>query len=320
MSTGQQDLVSVDYVYGLALSPAFEQDGICFAAKRSGLFRSDDGGESWSACFTATDEHSAPTAATALVLSPAFETDQTLYAASRGAVMCSMDGGQHWQYAGLPFATSIVSALGISPNFEQDGIVLAATLEDGVLRSVNRGEGWVAWNFGLLDWHVQCMAVSPDFAQDETVYIGCDSGLFISHTGGRAWRNLPLPDESAPVSSVSSSPQGPASLWVGTEAGRLFGYQGNAFTELRLPAELQGERIHSITAQGETLIVGLQTQLLVRDTQGQHWQRSESTPDEYSEITSVALTSDGQAGLMGCLSGQIHRISLDAMQGCAASA
>ena len=36
-----------DLVYALAASPNFDQDGVCFAARRSGLYRSEDGGRTW---------------------------------------------------------------------------------------------------------------------------------------------------------------------------------------------------------------------------------------------------------------------------------
>ena len=36
-----------DAVYALATSPEFARDGVCFAARNSGLYRSDDGGGAW---------------------------------------------------------------------------------------------------------------------------------------------------------------------------------------------------------------------------------------------------------------------------------
>ena len=61
-------------------------------------------------------------------------------------------------------------------------------MDDGVYRSADRGVRWVAFNFGLLDLHVSCLAVSPDYADDETLLAGTESGIFESTNGeiGRA--------------------------------------------------------------------------------------------------------------------------------------
>ena len=40
-----------DITYALATSPTFAQDGICFAARGSGLYRSDDGGVTWQSVY-----------------------------------------------------------------------------------------------------------------------------------------------------------------------------------------------------------------------------------------------------------------------------
>ena len=37
----------LDTAYALAVSPNYAQDGLCFVARRSGLYRSTDGGQSW---------------------------------------------------------------------------------------------------------------------------------------------------------------------------------------------------------------------------------------------------------------------------------
>ena len=36
-----------DIIYSLAASPNYAQDGICFSARASGLYRSADGGHTW---------------------------------------------------------------------------------------------------------------------------------------------------------------------------------------------------------------------------------------------------------------------------------
>ncbi|HYN87629.1 MAG TPA: hypothetical protein VER55_03830 [Ardenticatenaceae bacterium] len=212
-----------DIVNALAVSPDFEQDALCFAARNSGLYRSDDGGRSWRGAY-ASLQLDAPLPTTAVAVSPAFPSDRTVFAGVGGAVLRTTDGGETWQVGTLPAPPPLVTTLVVSPNFERDGVVLAGTMEDGVLRSADRGRSWAAWNFGLLDLSVLCMTISPNFAEDETLFAGTTSGLFRSTNGGRAWREVAFEPDWAPVLSVALSPQFAADgvLYVGTEFSGVF--------------------------------------------------------------------------------------------------
>jgi hypothetical protein len=108
----------------------------------------------------------------------------------------------------------------------QDGIVFAGTLEDGVLVSQDRGQSWVAWNFGLFELEIISLVLSPNFARDETVLIGTPSGLYYSYNGGRAWRELDFPSDAQPILSFAFAPNSldTAVVFAGTESAGL--YQG----------------------------------------------------------------------------------------------
>ncbi len=178
-------------IYALAASPEFAHDGICFAASQGGLFRSEDGGATWRPAYGGIAV-TGPVPTTVVAVPPAFPGDRTVFAGVEGGILRSLDGGHAWSSASLSEPSlrlrPIVSALEISPDFERDGVLFAGTMEDGVFRSADRGASWVAWNFGLLDLNVLCLAVSPDFANDETLVAATESGLFVSTNGGRAWR------------------------------------------------------------------------------------------------------------------------------------
>jgi photosystem II stability/assembly factor-like uncharacterized protein len=207
-----------DIVNSLAASPRFEEDGVCFAGRTSGLYRSDDGGRSWHPAYGAL-ELTAPLATMAVAVSPAFESDHSLFAGVNGGVLRSLDGGTTWHAAILASPAPLVTTLAVSPDFARDGIVLAGTMEDGVFRSADRGSSWSPWNFGLLDLTILSLAISPNFARDETIFAGTESGLFRSTNGGRAWREVDFPTELAPVLSLALSPDyaRDGMLFVGTE-------------------------------------------------------------------------------------------------------
>jgi photosystem II stability/assembly factor-like uncharacterized protein len=269
-----------DLVYSLAASPNFAQDHLCFAARQSGLYRSDDGGASWHAAYDSLSLD-APLATMAVVVSPNFESDRSVFAGVPGGIMRSVDGGQSWTAALLPSPPPLVATLAVSPSFAHDGIVLAGTLEDGVFRSADRGSRWARWNFGLLDLNVFCMALSPDFANDETLFVGTESGIFRSTNGGRAWREVDFPTEFAPVLSLAVSPDytndgDGGVLFAGTESQGLFCSPDRGRTWTRLGGDAVADAVNGILLSPEfparpDVLVALSTALLISRDGGQTW-------------------------------------------------
>ena len=219
-----------DITYALAASPNFGQNGICYAARRSGLYRSADGGRTWQDAY-ADLGLVAPLATLAVATSPASaNAEHSVFAGVSGGVLRSFDGGVSWLTTLLPPPPPVVSGLVLSPEYARDGTVLAATVEDGVFRSGDRGSQWESWNFGLLDLDVYCIAISPAFGDplgssgDETLYVGTETGIFRSTNGGRAWREVGFDINLAPVLSLAVSPDyaHDGCLYAGTESKGLY--------------------------------------------------------------------------------------------------
>ncbi len=196
--------MSQDTVFSLAISPNFLHDGICFAAKRSGLYRSQDGGETWEYAYKSLTSNSIPTLA--VCLSPSFDQDRLVFAGTEGGVLRSRDGGKTWEYQLLDSPPPLPIALAISPSFFDDGMLFVATLEDGVYCSNNYGLSWRPWNFGLFDLHTNCLGISPHFTKDRILYVGTESGLYISENGGKSWMEVSLGKLSGAVSHIAISP------------------------------------------------------------------------------------------------------------------
>ena len=267
----------MDIVYSLATSPNFERDGICFAARPSGLFRSDDGGLTWQAAY-ASLELETPLITAAVAVSPNFEADRSVFAGVLGGILRSVDGGQSWYIASLPSPPPFVSTLVVSPNFAHDGTLLAGTMEDGVFRSSDRGSHWSSWNFGLLDLNVLSMAISPDFANVETLFVGTDSGIFRSTNGGRAWREVNFPADFAPVLSLALSPNhaNDGVLFGGTESHGLFYSDDRGHTWTRLGEDVVTDAVNAIILSPQfpdkpDVLVLLSETLLVSRDGGRSW-------------------------------------------------
>ena len=272
-----------DLVYSIAASPAFAEDGVCFAARQSGLYRSEDAGASWTPAYDSLNlETALPTMAVAV--SPNFASDRRVFTGVAGGVMRSADTGRTWEGVLLPEPPPIVPALAISPGFDRDSILLAGTLEDGVFRSADRGSRWARWNFGLLDLQVFCMALSPYYGNDETVFVGTESGIFRSTNGGRAWREVDFSPELAPVLSLVISPgythdgedEGSGVLFAGTESNGLYRSADRGRTWTRLGEEAITEPINGIVlspgvSSPITILVALTDRLLVSRDGGESW-------------------------------------------------
>ena len=224
-----------DAVYALGASPDFPRDGLCFAACASGLYRSADGGHSWRRLPASSER-----VTTAVAVSPAFAEDRSVFAAVKGGILRSSNGGDTWFTTAFPAPPPVFSALVVSPGFERDGMLLAATLEDGVFSSEDRGGRWGAWNFGLFDLNALCLALSPEWTEDETAYVGTETGLYRSTNGGRAWRHSGFPAELAPALCLvcfQNPSSGSQVLLVGTESNGLYASHDQGETWERWAAE-----------------------------------------------------------------------------------
>lgn len=143
----ESNVLIEDPVYSMAASPAFIQDGVCFAARSSGLIYTEDGGKNWQNAYASlTMAESLVT--TAVCLSPNFSIEKHVFAGVPGGILRSLDGGKNWQKAIMPTPPPVISVLETSPNYVQDRIVFAGTMEDGMLLSIDGGEKWHPWNFG----------------------------------------------------------------------------------------------------------------------------------------------------------------------------
>lgn len=299
-----------DYVFGLAASPAFARDATCFAARRSGLYRSTDGGKSWEIAYTGLAAPLPET--TAVILSPSFETDRTLFAAVKGGVLLSTDGGASWQSAEFASPPPVVAALGISPAFANDGLLLAGTVEDGIFRSNSRGAQWSGWNFGLLDRNTYCLALSPNFAEDQMILAGVESGIFQSFNGGRSWREVSFPMEAAPVTSLAISPKfsNDHLIFAGAESCGIFASHDAGVTWEKTPVDGPISQVAFTNSSNSqpAILAACESRLMVSLDFGESWQERPAGVPEEGEITSfqAPLGVGPQAPILtGLADGQI---------------
>ena len=153
-----QENQTEDLVYAVAASSG---SGVCFAARQTGLYRSDDGGTSWQPAFTSLELEATPPAVS-VVLSPNFAEDQTLFVGVPGGIIRSYNGGDAWNIVALPAPPPFVSSMTVSPNYTKDGIIFAGTMEScGQVIEARHG------NRGILacSTSIRCALPSPPALQ-----------------------------------------------------------------------------------------------------------------------------------------------------------
>ncbi len=305
-----------DFVFQLVAPITPGQDGRlpCFAARRSGLYRSMDNGRTWELAYASLNAPEAlPT--TAVALAPEFNYEPTVFAGLNGAILCSYDGGIHWQPGRLPAPLPAISSLAVSPCYREDGMVFAGTNEDGVLVSSDRGKNWILWNFGLLDLSVLCLAVSPEFAVDETLFAGTESGLFRSTNGGRAWKEVSLPIGFDAVLSLAISPNftRDSSIFAGTENNGVLVSQDRGKNWKSVSETTRSEPVNSILlsprAPDKALLILHGGTMKISKDGGISWRGWKTRQVRTRNVTAVlAPPGRGSGALIGFEDGSISQV------------
>jgi photosystem II stability/assembly factor-like uncharacterized protein len=311
--------LSDEIIYALTAAPQFgsSPQAHCYAACSSGLMRSTDGGKTWHHAFESLNlPDPVPVTTAFLPLDPS--STPTVLAGLVGGILRSQDGLTGWERLPLPLPPPAISAIIASPNYAQDNILFAATLEDGVLWSSNRGDHWINWNFGLLDLNILSLCISPAFGEDETLFAGAQSGVFRTTNGGRAWREVDLPIGYDAVLSMAVSPgfKQDGIVFAGTEMkGLLCSSDGGDTWQQIAPETITGS-VNAILldpdfpSRPEILVLVDGTALYSAD-QGITWQTWQPEITQDREVTAVFAPNGFQTGkpaLIGMVGGDIHLV------------
>jgi hypothetical protein len=173
-------------IQALAISPCLADDGLVLAGTESdGLFRSDDGGQSWepvagfpSACVTS------------LAFARPGEGARRIAAGTAAGVALSEDGGETWELE-APELGPILSLAWV-PESRADGggdVLLAGTIDAGVARRDPADSGWREANVGLAGRATVDLALSTAYGSVPLLAVASlDAGVLLSHDAGASWK------------------------------------------------------------------------------------------------------------------------------------
>jgi photosystem II stability/assembly factor-like uncharacterized protein len=180
------------------------QSGRFYLAGSSGLYRSDDGGASWSSAGNGLPG----TLVTALVVTQV--DPETLYVLVQGSVWASLDGARSWVSRGSEIFQAGLDTLATDSRYS--GRIWAAG-RDRLFRSEDGGSRWCEIGKPLPEANTQINGIAED---DETIVVATDRGIYRSGDNGENWAFI---TESLPphleAGSLLRDPTDPSSLYAG---------------------------------------------------------------------------------------------------------
>ena len=169
-------------VQGVTVDP--RNDNVVFAATSAGVYRSDDGGQTWGTP-TPTPILSVPAWSITIVGGDS----HVVYATSKSAgVFRSLDDGKTWNAINTGITNLFMGRAApviIAPD-DPEVLYVGSEGGGGVFKSINGGDTWFAVNVGLPD--IQALSVfglAADPHRPGTLYISGPRGVFATKTGGQ---------------------------------------------------------------------------------------------------------------------------------------
>lgn len=184
-----------------------------------GLFFSGNEGISWSR-FQG-DKHPPLTQSLAVAYDVRTAEPSLLLGSAIGLFRTTAEEHAAW----TPLFTGLsVEAVGMPRQLDSGSLLLAATVEKGLLLSEDSGVSWDDANAGLNYDPIVAICFSPLYADDKTIFLATDSDIFRSRNGGKAWRSLELDalPQSIQCMSACIDSHGSPVLFVGSAVNGLW--------------------------------------------------------------------------------------------------
>ena len=194
-------------VNALAVDPQIP-DSVYAGTDQGGVFKSTDGGSSWSAVNNGLP------GLRIFALAIDAQVSSTLYAVVFGSgIFKSVDGGGSWRAVqdGIPpSAARAIQALAIDP--QSPTTLYVGTNGDNIFKTTDGG------NFWSRSGPVNAQAFAIDPQTPTTIYAGTDLQLFKSADGGVTWSALETGLRANWVSALAIDPSAPRTVYLATRS------------------------------------------------------------------------------------------------------
>ena len=211
-----------------------------FAGTTVGVFRSTDGGQSWSERMRGMTEINF---VVTLAIDPTHPN--VMYAGTTGGVYRSIDATENWTKINnglVPDDAKMASmALGVNTlviDHHNSDTVFAGTTQ-GLYQTKDRGNSWFHTSKDLEGVYVSSLVLHP--SDPHLFYVGTSQGVYQSPDGGESWNPLNSGLDNLNIRSVRIDPQNPMVLYCGTNGSGLYRSVdgGQSWTSLPLTQNMQ---------------------------------------------------------------------------------
>jgi len=208
-----------------------------FAATTVGVFRSVDGGQTWSERMRGMTEINFVVTLAADPLHP-----NVIYAGTSGGVYRSIDATENWVKINnglVPEDAKMASmALGVNvlviDSHESDTVYAGTT--KGLFRTRDRGNSWNFISKVLEGLYVSSLVQHPH--NPKILYVGTSQGVYQTDDGGQTWHMSNAGLDNLNIRVVRIDPQNPLVLYCGTNGSGLFRSVNGGQTWEALPLTL----------------------------------------------------------------------------------
>ena len=239
-----------------------------FAGTNAGIYRSPDGGASW------TNVNSSFTLCLAGNVS-------NIFAGTSSGVIVSPDGGNSWA-APASGMSYYVTSLAV-----KDTNIFAGTYQNGVFRSTDNGASWTAVNNGLGAFQNQVTSLAVD---GRLLFAGTAAGLCLSTDDGNSWSTLSAGNLSS-LQFINCITASASTIFVGTPAGMLRSTDGDTTWEIINNGLNIGTSIFCITVDSSNLFLGTVYGVYRSSDIGGSWNAASSgLPTSPSQVYSLAAS------------------------------
>ena len=222
--------------YAVAVAPSAAQD--VYLGTEGGVFRSTNGGRSWTSAGLVQPRSpfsgAGTTGVTSLAVDP--RSPMTVYAGLkvydgpngvggatyREAVYKSTDGGQTWRPLGLAGQPVAISPTDPPTVYAATGGLPGTSR---LFRSTDGGRSWQRTDLGPPSTYPYRWALAFDPLTPATVYAAMGR-VFESSDGGSTWRAVGVPARYGEVTAIAIDPQHPQTVYAGADAGVIKSLDG----------------------------------------------------------------------------------------------
>ncbi len=260
-------------VWALAVDPA--DPSVVYAGTRNGVFKSTDGGDTW----TAASKGLGPRGVfvRAFVLS-----GNAVYAGTDDGVYKSVDGGGLWTKASAGIPPSAVSphirALAADPRSPNR---IWASTNRGVFLTTNGGATWQGRQNGFpraVD--PRGIGVTPD---GRTVYVATRTTVYKSTNQGQKWTRVDNGLDSGGFNDLFIDPANPSTVFVGGQGLWKTTNGGGKWTRVA-PSVLTGG-LPALAIQGQRMYVHMvlpaRQEILFSEDRGATWKAATTDPSDH---------------------------------------